>query len=436
MAGLTKLEQGDGARLRFTIGDLQEAAVTALPDQPLGAVIKVVGIGGGGGNAINRMVAAGVEGVEFIAVNTDAQALGMNRAHTKMQIGARLTRGLGTGGDPQVGREAALEDMDRLRDALTGADMVFVTTGLGGGTGTGGAPVVSSLAAEAGALVVAVVTKPFSFEGRRRRAQADDGLAELKRTVDTVISIPNDKLLATVERATPIEDAFMLADDVLRQAVQGISDLILSTGEINRDFADVRTVMKGMGMALMGAGVAEGENRAVEAAQQAISSPLLEDASIQGAKGVIFNITGGDDLALHEVSDAAQIIHDAADPDATIMLGYVRRPDMRGKVKVTVIATGFASNEKPRRAEQRDQWAEERERWIEDRDRLLAAATGAAPERPPRLAALPVINPPSQRSVLEDTTLFADDGMLPHLDPERLDRSDFEIPAFLRRMQD
>jgi cell division protein FtsZ len=314
--------------------------------------------------------------------------------------------------------------------------MVFVTAGLGGGTGTGGSPVVARLASQGGALVVAVVTKPFAFEGRQRRRQADEGLIELKRAVDTVISIPNDKLLATVDRSTGINEAFMMADDVLRQAVQGISDLILSTGEINRDFADVRTVMKGMGMALMGAGVAEGENRAVEAAQQAISSPLLEDASIQGAKGVIFNVTGGDDLGLHEVSDAAQIIHDAADPEATIMLGYVRRKDMTGKIKVTVIATGFSSNEKPRRAEPRDEWAEERSRWIEERDRLIAAAGAPQPEGPPLLASLPVINQPSQRSVLEDTTLFSDDGMLPHLDRDRLDRSDFEIPAFLRRMQD
>jgi cell division protein FtsZ len=313
--------------------------------------------------------------------------------------------------------------------------MVFVTTGLGGGTGTGASPVIASLASQIGALVVAVVTKPFNFEGKRRRNQAEEGLIELKRSVDTVITIPNEKLLATVDRNTPIDEAFALADDVLRQAVQGISELILTTGEVNRDFADVRAVMKGMGMALMGAGTAEGEHRAVEAAQQAISSPLLEDASIQGAKGVIFNVTGGDDLTLHEVSEAASIIHDAADPDATIMFGCVRRKDMTGKVKVTVIATGFRSDEKPRRPETPDAWLSERARWEEDRDRLMPAGVTApdAPQKvPPTLVA-----PIRQRTPgIDDVTLFPDDSSIPNLNPDSFNRNDFEIPAFLRRMQD
>ncbi len=452
-------------RLRFSMGDLLPAlddAPSALGDRPLGAVIKVVGVGGGGGNAVNRMVVSGVEGVELIAVNTDLQSLANSRAHSKIQIGPQLTRGLGTGGDPGVGRDAALEDTDRLKQALAGADMVFVTTGLGGGTGTGASPVVAQMAAEAGALVVAVVTKPFSFEGRRRRAQAEDGLSELKRVVDTVITIPNDKLLATVDRNTGIEQAFALADDVLRQAVQGISDLILTTGEINRDFADVRTVMKGMGMALMGTGIAEGEHRAVEAAQQAISSPLLEDTSIQGAKGVIFNITGGDDLSLHEVSDAAQIIHDAADPDATIMVGYVRRREFTGKVKVTVIATGFRSESRPRPVETKaDAWTEERRRWMNETTAPAAAAAAAAPELPHLAAAsvpvpqpppathhaphhapqpsLPIVipvSPAASRMGVENADLFPDDGMLPHVDHGKFDKHDYEIPAFLRRMQD
>ncbi len=425
-------------RLRFTMDDLREALPDSpeVEERPLGAVIKVVGIGGGGGNAINRMVASGVSGVEFIAVNTDQQALVSSRAPFKMQIGAELTRGLGTGGHPVVGRDAALEDKERLVKALTGADMVFVTTGLGGGTGTGASPIVAEIAAELGALVVAVVTKPFGFEGRRRRQQAEEGLAELKQKVDTVITIPNDKLLATVGRGTAIDQAFTMADDVLRQAVQGISDLILTTGEINRDFADVRTVMKGMGMALMGTGIGEGENRAVEAAQQAISSPLLEDASIQGARGVIFNITGGDDLALHEVSEAASIIHDASDPDATIMFGYVRRKEFTGKVKVTVIATGFRNEDKPKRAAEKDSWLENRERWIEDRERMMSSPQHEAPaataSAPP-----PVLIPPQQKPMIESTTLFPeDDSMVAHMDRERYDRNDFEIPAFLRRMQD
>jgi len=305
------------------------------------ADIKVVGVGGGGGNAVNRMILAGLGGVQFVAANTDCQALRNNRAPLKVQLGAKLTKGLGAGADPGVGKEAALEDTEAILDVLQGADMVFVTTGLGGGTGTGAAPIIANLAREMGALVVAVVTLPFSFEGRKRRMQAEEGLGALRGVVDTVITIPNDKLLHTVGKDTPLGESFLMADDILRQAVQGISDLITVPGEINLDFADVRAVMAGMGMALMGTGVAAGEHRAVEAAQRAISSPLLDDASIHGARGVLINISGGEDMTLHEVSEAAEIIHEAADPDANIIFGTVIDRAMQGEVKVTVIATGF-----------------------------------------------------------------------------------------------
>src|SRR5438067_8605139 len=265
------------------------------------AHIKVIGVGGGGSNAVNRMVQAGFEGVEFIVANTDVQALGTNVAPVKIQIGGKLTKGLGAGADPNVGRQAALEDTEKIIQALDGADMVFVTTGLGGGTGTGAAPVIASLASELGALTIAVVTKPFRFEGKKRQAQAERGLEELRDCVDTVITIPNERLLATIVRTTSLTDAFVSADDVLRQAIQGISDLILVPGLINLDFADVKTIMAGMGIAIMGTGFAEGENRAMLAANHAISSPLLEDASVKGARGVIINVTGGSDLSLIEV---------------------------------------------------------------------------------------------------------------------------------------
>ena len=309
------------------------------------ASIKVVGIGGGGGNAVNRMIASGIDGVQFVVANTDCQALEHNRAPVKIQLGSKLTRGLGAGANPEIGRSAALEDTEKMVESLTGTDMVFVTTGLGGGTGTGGGPIIANLARESGALVVAVVTMPFSFEGRRRRVVAEEGLAALRQVVDTVITIPNDKLLHTVERSTSLADSFTLADDILRQAVQGISDLITVPGEINLDFADVKTVMAGMGMALMGTGVADGEHRAVEAAQRAISSPLLEDASIHGAKGILINITGGEDMTLHEISEAANIIQEAADPDANIIFGTVIDRTRQGSLKVTVIATGFARDD-------------------------------------------------------------------------------------------
>src|SRR4051795_333020 len=306
-----------------------------------GARIKVVGVGGGGSNAVNRMVQAGFDGVEFVVANTDLQALRANAATVKLQIGSKLTKGLGAGADPNVGRSAALEDTEKIIQALDGADMIFVTTGLGGGTGTGAAPVIASLATELGALTVAVVTKPFKFEGRKRQLQAERGLEALRDCVDTIITIPNERLLTIIDRSTPLNAAFATADEVLRQAIQGISDLILVPGLINLDFADVKTIMSGMGFAMMGTGTAEGTDRAVDAARRAISSPLLEGASVNGARGVIINITGGPDLSLVEVSDASTIVQEAADEDANIIFGAVVDPALKGKVKITVIATGF-----------------------------------------------------------------------------------------------
>ena len=314
-----------------------------------GARIKVVGVGGGGSNAVNRMVQAGFEGVEFVVANTDLQALRANAATVKLQIGSKLTKGLGAGADPNVGRQAALEDTEKIIQALDGADMIFVTTGLGGGTGTGAAPVIASLASELGALTVAVVTKPFKFEGKKRQIQAERGLEALRDCVDTIITIPNERLLTIIDRTTSMTDAFATADDVLRQAIQGISDLILVPGLINLDFADVKTIMAGMGLAMMGTGVAEGPDRAMEAARRAISSPLLEGASVNGARGVIINVTGGPDLSLVEVSEASLIVQEAADEDANIIFGAVIDPALKGKVKITVIATGFgaAANARP-----------------------------------------------------------------------------------------
>ena len=314
-----------------------------LDEGQLGAKIKVIGVGGGGGNAVNRMIQAGIKGIEFMVANTDVQAMRTSLAPVKLQIGGKLTKGLGAGANPEIGKQAALEDTDRILEALSGADMIFITTGMGGGTGTGAAPIIASLAAELGALTVAVVTKPFGFEGKRRRIQAEQGIRALRETVDTLITIPNERLLNFVERATSLNEAFNIADDILRQAVQGISDLITVPGEINLDFADVKTIMHGMGMALMGTGVSSGEHRAVEAAQRAISSPLLEEASIEGAKGVLINITGGPDMTLFEVHEAASIIQEAADEEANIIFGTVIDPRMKDEVKVTVIATGFDS---------------------------------------------------------------------------------------------
>ena len=306
-----------------------------------GANIKVIGVGGGGGNAVNTMIAAGLSGVEFIAANTDVQALEKSCASHKIQLGAQLTRGLGAGANPTVGRHAAQEDVENIREALTGSDMVFVTCGMGGGTGTGAAPVIAQIAREMGALTVAVVTKPFIFEGRQRMRQAETGLDELKKSVDTIITIPNQRLLGVIDKRTPFKQAFSIVDDVLRQAVQGISDVIMMNGYINLDFADVKTVMSSMGRAVMGTGVAQGDNRAVEAAQKAISSPLLEEGTIDGARGVLINITGGPDLTMTEVIEASTIIQEASDPEANIIFGSVINEDMTDEVCVTVIATGF-----------------------------------------------------------------------------------------------
>jgi cell division protein FtsZ len=366
-------------------------------DPPLtGARIKVIGIGGGGSNAVNRMIEAGIEGIEFLVANTDLQALKRSCAPIKIQLGSRLTKGLGAGADPGVGREAALEDTDKIIEVLEGADMVFVTTGLGGGTGTGAAPIIASLATELDALTVAVVTKPFHFEGRRRMQQADQGLRELRECVDTVITIPNERLLHTVERGVSLADSFRVADDVLRQAVQGISDLITVPGLINLDFADVKSIMQGMGMALMGAGRATGENRAIEATQQAISSPLLEEATIQGAKGVLINITGGPDLTLFEVNAASSIIRESADDDANIIFGAVIDETLTDEMRITVIATGF------------------------DREAasvVSAAASTAIPAPPPRFVARP-----------------SDDLPRPMMGNPRVD--DLDVPTFIRKKAD
>jgi len=307
----------------------------------MGARIKVIGVGGGGGNAVNTMIAAGLQGVDFMTANTDAQALKNNLASVKLQLGTAFTKGLGAGGNPDVGRKAATEDIERIREVLTGADMVFVTAGMGGGTGTGGAPVVARVARELGALTVGVVTKPFHFEGKKRGRQAEEGMRELKANVDTLIAIPNQRLLAVAGRNMSILETFKKADDVLLQAVRGISDLITVHGLINLDFNDVRTIMSEMGMALMGAAIASGEDRAVEAAQKAISSPLLEDVSIQGARGVLINITGGPDLTIHEVNEAATLIQEEADDEANIIFGAVIDETMSDQIRITVIATGF-----------------------------------------------------------------------------------------------
>jgi len=366
-------------------------------DPPLtGARIKVIGVGGGGGNAVNRMIDSGIEGIEFVVANTDLQALKRSRAPVKIQLGGRLTKGLGAGADPEVGRQAALEDTDKIIEVLEGADMVFVTTGLGGGTGTGGAPIVASLATELGALTVAVVTKSFQFEGRRRLPQAEQGLSEVHESVDTVITIPNERLFAAVPQTASFADAFKAADDVLRQAVQGISDLITVPGLINLDFADVRTIMQGMGMALMGTGYARGENRAIEATQEAISSPLLEEASIKGARGVLINITGGHELTLFEVNEAGTIVRQEADEDANIIFGHVIDDTMADAMKITVIATGF---------------------------RREAATASAAMG-----ATMPITTPPRHAPRLPEELPLSKT-------PPRL-RDDLDVPTFIRKKAD
>ena len=396
-----------------------------------GARIKVVGVGGGGSNAVNRMVTAGLDGVEFIVANTDLQALRLNAAPHKIQIGGKLTKGLGAGADPNVGRQAALSDTDKLIEALDGADMVFVTTGLGGGTGTGAAPVIASLASELGALTIAVVTKPFKFEGRKRAAQAERGLEELRECVDTVITIPNERLLATIARTTSLNDAFTTADDVLRQAIQGISDLILVPGMINLDFADVKTIMAGMGIAIMGTGLADGDDRAMKAANSAIASPLLEDASVKGARGVIINVTGGADLSLIEVSEASAIIQEAAHEEANIIFGAVVDPRMQGKVKITVIATGFdrGTVEKPVTASAASTPVDLRSYTAWQAPERVVPAVGPSPSRA-TVARRPVLEMPAAAAA-------ADPGMetfSPGAEFEPV--SPLDVPAFLRRQNE
>jgi len=337
------------------------------------AKIKVVGVGGGGCNAVNRMIRAKVEGVEFIAANTDLQALKLSQAPVKLQLGAKLTKGLGAGANPEIGRKAALEDTDKIIESLEGADMIFITAGLGGGTGSGAAPVVASLASELGALTVAVVTKPFAFEGKRRMTQAEQGLTELIGAVDTVIVIPNERLMETVERGTSFFDAFRIADDILRQAVQGISDIITVPGIINRDFADVKAIMQGQGYAVMGTAVATGSNRAVDAANRAISSPLLEDNSIHGAHGILINISGSSSLTLHEVHEASSVIQKAAHENANIIFGAVQDDAIKDAVKITVIAAGF--REVKRSAQQRPAFLPKT--WKAGREVPLAASAAA-----------------------------------------------------------
>ncbi len=393
------------------------------------AKIKVIGVGGGGGNAVNRMIDAGMEGIEFIAANTDLQALRLSHAPIKIQLGVKLTNGLGAGANPEVGRKAALEDSDKIIEALEGADMVFVTTGLGGGTGTGAAPIIASLATEMGALTVAVVTKPFAFEGKRRMQQAERGISELMDSVDTTIVIPNEKLLAVAQDAGFFE-SFRVADDILRQGVQGISDIITIPGIINRDFADVKAIMAGMGYAVMGAATASGTRRTVEAAQKAIASPLLEAGAIDGARGILINITGSSSLKLAEVQEACSIIQNAAHEDANIIFGAVLDEKMKDSIKITVIATGFKDSEfgrKPRETHMGFTISQEEEEFVS-----AASRPGAEPE--PEFA-----QPPTSPIVMEQSAepvAMADpvpfDGMREAM-AASFEKEDLEVPAFLRK---
>jgi cell division protein FtsZ len=387
------------------------------------AKIKVIGVGGGGGNAVNRMIDSGMEGIEFITANTDLQALRMSRAPVKIQLGVKLTNGLGAGASPEVGRKAALEDSDKIIEALEGADMVFVTTGLGGGTGTGAAPIIASLASEMGALTVAVVTKPFAFEGKRRMQQAERGVSELMESVDTTIVIPNEKLLAVAQDAGFFE-SFRVADDILRQGVQGISDIITIPGIINRDFADVKAIMAGMGYAVMGAATASGTRRATEAAQKAIASPLLEAGAIDGARGILINITGSASLKLAEVQEACTIIQSAAHEDANIIFGAVLDDKMKDSVKITVIATGFKDSDgMRRRRETHTNFIVARERDVED-DFLEREPR---PSNPPLVMEQVTPEPPPQAEVIALDTMR--DAMI----GSNFEQEDLDVPAFLRK---
>jgi cell division protein FtsZ len=434
--------QNTPGRSNVTEGDDANSLRLRLHEEPYnGARIKVIGVGGGGGNAVNRMVRTGLDGVEFIVANTDLQALKNNAASVKLQIGSKLTKGLGAGADPNVGRNAALEDTETILHALDGADMIFVTTGLGGGTGTGAAPVIASLAAELGALTVGVVTKPFKFEGKKRAVQAERGLEALRDCVDTIITIPNERLLSIIDRSTPLTDAFCTADDVLRQAIQGISDLILVPGLINLDFADVKTIMSGMGLAMMGTGIGEGENRAVDAARRAISSPLLEGASVNGARGVIINVTGGTDLSLLEVSDASTIVQEAADEDANIIFGAVVDPALKGRVKITVIATGFDPMASVRPAASLAQTPVDMTPYTEQpRLRAEAPAASIAVDRAssPRLsiARRPILDLPTAASLSASSTAAAGDrNLAAEMTADAEMSAAFDVPAFLRRQE-
>ena len=389
-----------------------------------GARMKVVGVGGGGGNAVNRMIEERLEGVEFISVNTDAQALLSSKSDVKIQIGKKLTRGLGAGARPEIGRQAIEESRDEVLNSLAKADLVFITCGMGGGTGTGAAPIVCELAREAGALCVGIVTKPFLFEGRKRMRQAELGIAEMRKHVDTMIVVPNERLLAVVGKGIPFQDALKKADEVLLHATQGISSLISVTGLVNVDFADVRTVMHSGGAALMGTGIGRGENRAMEAAQQAISSPLLDNVSISGATGVLVNITGGADLTLGEVHQINEIIHDAVGDDAEIIFGAVHEPAMQGEIRVTVIATGF------------------------DRQPSSAQPVVQEPVVTKSAPVLPFPTPRAQRNTGSVARISPTDGapprrigpqnsiMPPKDAPPSQDLSDMEIPTFIRRQMD
>jgi cell division protein FtsZ len=376
-----------------------------LEQVPQAAKIKVIGLGGGGGNAVSRMMMADFTGVDFIVANTDLQALRNSPAPVKIQLGGKLTQGLGAGSNPDVGRDAALEDPESITRLLEGADMVFITAGLGGGTGTGAAPVVASLAKDLGILTVAVVTKPFTFEGKKRMLQAEAGMEALRNVVDTLIAIPNQRLLSVVDRGTPLLEAFKVADTVLQQAVQGISDLILVPGLVNLDFADVRTIMSGMGMAMMGTGVGHGEHRALDAAQKAVASPLLDDTSIEGARGILINFTGGSDLAIHEVEEGARIVQEAAHEEANIIFGAVIDPGLRDEVRMTVIATGFS--------ERKQETSPTKIVDLPRASRSSAGQPGAAAAWRRRLAA--------------DVRAEADDPM---------GDADYDVPAFLRRQAD
>src|SRR5438045_1281391 len=403
--------------------ETNEIRINYTDDSRNDARIKVIGVGGGGGNAVNRMIEAGMDGIEFITANTDLQALRMSRASVKIQLGVKLTNGLGAGANPEVGRKAALEDSDKIIEALEGADMVFVTTGLGGGTGTGAAPIIASLASEMGALTVAVVTKPFAFEGKRRMQQAERGISELMDSVDTTIVIPNEKLLAVAQDAGFFE-SFRVADDILRQGVQGISDIITIPGIINRDFADVKAIMAGMGYAVMGTAAASGPKRATEAAQKAIASPLLEAGAIDGARGILINITGSTSLKLAEVQEACSIIQGAAHEDANIIFGAVLDEKAKDAVKITVIATGFKDSDIRRRQ------AENRTGFV-----ISPELSEPEPEYRPEPTPPPMVmeqHQPARHVGLPPAEGIAVDTLRDAM-IANFEKEDLDVPAFLRK---